>query len=1024
MLTSAVFLLSFSLAAQFPEGGVARLSGQQETLPVLSPGSGTVTLGVEELGEDNQLRLTLSGSFEDLSSPLLTGEEGGVSLRIGYPGRDGGILRSLTVFPFNDGLGGQIAAEDNTFIIDGDQLDGDDLGELYLTIRTERHPRGELRGNFIVEGRESYYVNLFGTNEVPAALSRGYGALLVQLSPTSNVLTVTGSFTGLSDTLATSLRGGVHLHLGLPGQNGPIDISLTANLDDDLTPNLPDDGRRGGIFTTFANTFTIDAEQVAALRAGRYYANIHSGAYLSGELRGQVLPTADAVFRAHLAGVNEYPPVSSDASGQVLAHLTGNTVRVIGSFADLSGPVATNVRGGAHLHSGYAGQNGGILQDLTLELAADSLSATFPLSENVFELDEDQRAELLDRGIYVNIHSQSYPSGEIRGQLLPQSQAIFTAFLNGNQQIPSVTTTGHGMLKVELLGNEMIASGSYAELTSDLNTAILGGAHLHAGYPGQSGPVIHPLTVNEDDGGNRSGIFLPASNTFQIGIPDTLLRRFFYANIHSLDYPGGEIRGSVLAEAERYFLAPLSGASEPQGVPTMATGMIAAEVTDTIIKLVGSFDDLDSDFAADVAGGMHLHRAIAGSNGAIVKGINTELSDDNRSGEILIDSNRFDLEEEQFAALLDREIYVNVHTADYRGGAIRGQVLPLAGSYFHTTFSGANATNYVMTTAQGGLKLELNDTTLRVSGSVTMLDGDFDPSVAGGAHLHLAPAGQNGGIVILLNADPATDLKSARFAVDSNTFELADSVVMALRTGRLYANIHTTTVPSGEARGQIRGELNLPPAMSMILSPSDGDSLNLEGASTLPFRVTYLPTTDPDMDTVIYVWQLATDEDFENVLFGANTGRDTFFSTDFGTVAALLDGAGVISDTTLTLYHRVLASDGSNYTPSEAAQVVIARGDIVGTRNLLPAGFAAQAFPNPARGTRLVTYELKTQEAFRGRLLLFNQLGQLRQDVNLNAQVGTQNIPIDMTGLPAGQYFLTLRNEAGQLLHATRLLMQ
>ena len=391
---------------------------------------------------------------------------------------------------------------------------------------------------------------------------------------------------------------------------------------------------------------------------------------------------------------------------------------------------------------------------------------------------------------------------------------------------------------------------------------------------------------------------------------------------------------------------------------------------------------------------------------------------------MLADSNVYALSELQLNAMLDRELYINVHSEDYPSGEIRGQVLPLAQTFLHTTIAGVNNTEYFNTTAQGGLKLELNDTTLKLSGSVTMLQGDFDYSVGGGAHLHLAPAGQNGDIIIPLAGDTLRAGKSVEFSVDSNTFNITMDQTRALRTGQMYANIHTTLVPSGEARGQIRGELNLAPDSTRILSPMDGDSLTLAGSNQQAFRVSYAPTTDPDGDTVIYVWQLAMDENFDSILFGANTGRDTFFETDFGTVATLLDSAGLAMDSNVTLYHRVLASDGSNYRASEAVAILLNVGDIVGTRDFLPAGFGVKTYPNPLWEGQAFTYQVTTQEAFRGRLMVFTQLGQLQQDINVNAQVGEQNISVNMSSLPGGTYFLMLRNSDGRLISTSRVVVQ
>ena len=999
------------------------LSGQQQVLPVATEARGTVSVEFSDIDDEdnddsnNRVQVVISGSFSRLSSPVLTSLRGGGHIHIAYPGRNGGIVQPLVLTLAADSLSGTIDPALNTYALSANDLADADVGAVYVNIHTRRYPMGEIRGNIVRNNREAYYTNLLGSNQVPSVISTAAGALLMEFNDGNNSLVVSGSFDNLTSEFAENIGGGAHLHLGLPGQNGGINITLNATVDNDSL---------SGLFRSEDNTFTLTADQVTALRAGRYYANIHSDMHPGGEIRGQVLPPADAILRAHLSGANQYPPVLSRGSGQVLGHVVGDTVRIIGSFSDLSTPVDITVRGGAHLHAGYAGENGGIIIPLDFNRVMDTLSGEFVLADNRYTVSTQQRSLLLARGIYLNIHSKQYPMGEIRGQMLPESQAVFSAFLNGNQQIPSVITTGHGMVVVELMGTRMTATGSYLNLESDLNRSIAGGAHLHPGYPGQSGGVLYPLSVSADSTSARTGRFFPRANTFTIPETqiDTLTKRFLYVNVHSLDHPMGEIRGAVLAEAMSYFLAPLSGASQPEGVPTSATGTVAAEVRDTMVTLIGSFKDLDSDFNPNAAGGMHLHQALAGSNGPILVPIATELDSTDRSGVVLADSNMYALTEVQLQAMLDRKIYVNVHTDNYPNGAIRGQMLPLAQSYFHTTFSGVNSVPYVMTDAQGGLKLELNDSMLMVSGSVTMLTGDFDYSVQGGAHLHIASAGQNGPISIPLVADTLNRSKAAEFSVDSNTFMLDSTQLAALRNGRVYANIHTTEYQSGEARGQIRGELNLPPDSTRILSPMEGDSLTLEGSNQQLFRVSYAPTTDPDGDTVIYVWQLSMDENFDTVLFAANTGRDTFFETNFGTVTALLDSAGVMDSMSVTLYHRVLASDGSNYRPSDALSINLTRGNIVGTRDFLPAGLEVRAYPNPLRQGQAFTYQIATQESFRGRLMVFTQLGQLQQDRVVDARIGEQNINVDLSALPSGTYFLMLRNSDGRLINTSRVVVQ
>jgi hypothetical protein len=42
--------------------------------------------------------------------------------------------------------------------------------------------------------------------------------------------------------------------------------------------------------------------------------------------------------------------------------------------------------------------------------------------------------------LYVNIHSPAYPSGEIRGQFLPDGIEVIFAELAGSQEVPAVDT--------------------------------------------------------------------------------------------------------------------------------------------------------------------------------------------------------------------------------------------------------------------------------------------------------------------------------------------------------------------------------------------------------------------------------------------------------------------------------------------------------------------------------------------------------------------------------------------------------
>jgi hypothetical protein len=107
---------------------------------------------------------------------------------------------------------------------------------------------------------------------------------------------------------------------------------------------------------------------------------------------------------AHLLGGNAVPATKSDAFGE--AQFTYDTAtRQLEYYVTYDGATPTRI----DLH-GPAG---------TTENAA--AIATFPLSESPLTgkvtLSPDQGAALLAGHIYIDIHSQAYANGEIRGQI-------------------------------------------------------------------------------------------------------------------------------------------------------------------------------------------------------------------------------------------------------------------------------------------------------------------------------------------------------------------------------------------------------------------------------------------------------------------------------------------------------------------------------------------------------------------------------------------------------------------------------
>lgn len=100
---------------------------------------------------------------------------------------------------------------------------------------------------------------------------------------------------------------------------------------------------------------------------------------------------------------------SINGSGEVSAVLDGNQLEVTGSFEGVSSPATA-----AHIHQGAPGQAGPVVFELSVEnAAAGSVEGTVELSDEQIEL-------LRDANLYVQIHTDQNPGGELRGWLWPR----------------------------------------------------------------------------------------------------------------------------------------------------------------------------------------------------------------------------------------------------------------------------------------------------------------------------------------------------------------------------------------------------------------------------------------------------------------------------------------------------------------------------------------------------------------------------------------------------------------------------
>lgn len=424
--------------------------------------------------------------------------------------------------------------------------------------------------------------------------------------------------------------------------------------------------------------------------------------------------------------------------GHVVVFFNGNGATSYAAF-DLSGTLAAgdyyvlgnpgvpNVNQTFDPGSSGALQNGADAVGLYVGAAADFPSATAATTTDLidaiaYDTDDADATDLLaalgltvqynenENGAKDNESIQRSPDGSdmiITAATTPGAAnalitgpEMFTALLRGENEVPATDSDAKGGATAVLDGTSLTVTGRFAGLEGDYQAA-----HLHGGPAGVNGPVVVGLTATTD-ADLRGGTFEAQSNTFTVRstFADSIRAGLVYVNVHSSVFPAGEIRGQ-LGTAIHTLPFALSGDNEVPPVTTDATGSGTVSLDGSTVTVTGTFSGLSSAYAAS-----HLHGGAAGENGPVVQGLAPTVDADMLGGTFEAAMNTFDLRPSFADSIRSGLVYVNVHSATFGGGEIRGQV-------------GVEAAGTGGTIADA--RAQGNGATVTVEGTVTRSMGDF-----------------------------------------------------------------------------------------------------------------------------------------------------------------------------------------------------------------------------------------------------------------------------------------------------------
>ncbi len=234
---------------------VANLNGARVVPATGSGGSGLARVMLN----DAETEITVSMYWGSLQSGTT-----GAHIHAAGPGLNGGA--QVFIPPPAGVTSGSVVG--STFPISPSQVNQLKSGLWYIDIHTTNFPAGEIRGQF--ELTPILTASMTGQQTIPAGVQLGSGRAWISLNEYNNIALITASWNNLPDVPTSA-----HLHIGRSGTTGGPGFC-------DLVPTAINNG------IVFDRLCVVTPAQVAALKSGQVYVDVHNAVHPAGAVRGQI----------------------------------------------------------------------------------------------------------------------------------------------------------------------------------------------------------------------------------------------------------------------------------------------------------------------------------------------------------------------------------------------------------------------------------------------------------------------------------------------------------------------------------------------------------------------------------------------------------------------------------------------------------------------------------------------------------------------------------------------------------------
>ncbi len=511
-------LLAAPLQAQNPIPHLifhVELSGSEVIPAVNTDAKGLITF----IFTADRSKVDVSGMIVKLDGAVTEAK-----IRLGITGQTGAVL--LDFLPLLEGrrIRGQMDAPP-------DLLQNLLINGVYAEINTTAHPNGEMRGQFLCETDLDFGLHMTGDQVVPPnnSQARGFGGIHYPLGAGDIVYAFVVN--GLSSSITS-----VEIYEGQPGEVGVPIRKLTAFF--------------GSIIQGLVYMDTMPAGFLLKLREGKYFLTIKTVNFPDGEIRGQLTHLGYFISLAPVNGIQQVPPPIPPTQG-----FGFNQTTINGTLDGLSTTVFVNdiQPTSVKIHIAPPGQTGPVLTEMDPTAVPGLYTKTYPITPA-------QLTDFAQGRLYINVTSNNFPNGELRGVMKNTLRKGYAFDLCGVQMVPPTNSNalGIGVASVDQADcylNYKIITDGLAGLPTD--------SYFADGDFGQFDTIFHTTPKTEP--------IIAGLHEIRAALGPVIENSGSHVQISTAAYPNGEIRGQV----RRGFTCP-------EVVPVVELGAISNVVVSPV----------------------------------------------------------------------------------------------------------------------------------------------------------------------------------------------------------------------------------------------------------------------------------------------------------------------------------------------------------------------------------------------------------------------------------------------------------